>query len=247
MAKSWGLNLHPDKCVALRFGRDLPPVGLYDQYYIGDSPIPFTSLSKDLGVLIDTKLKFHDHIRSVASKAGGVASNLLKSTLCRSHEFMMTLYITHVRPLLEFSSVVWNSGYIGDIKLLESVQRRWTRNIDGLGNLSYADRLSALDLFSVHGRLLRADLIECWKIMHGVAPFDSTRLLQLAPVLGTRGHEFKLAHIRCSLECRRRFFPVRVVGPWNSLPSAVAELSDLGAFKAALKESLGQKLYDYYP
>ena len=81
MAKSWGLHLHPDKCVALRFSRDLPPVGLYDKYFIDDSPIPFTNQSKDLGVMIDTSLKFHNHIRFMASKAGGMASNLLKSSV----------------------------------------------------------------------------------------------------------------------------------------------------------------------
>lgn len=52
----------------------------------------FTTIRKDLGVVIDTKLKFHDHIRSVAFKAGGVASNLLKSTLCRSLDFMMAYF-----------------------------------------------------------------------------------------------------------------------------------------------------------
>ena len=145
------------------------------------------------------------------------------------------------------SVLYWNTGYIGDIKLLESVQRRWTRNIVGLENLSYADRLSALDLFSVRGRLLRADLIECWKIVHDIVPFDLSRLFQYAPAVDTRGHDYKLAHVRCSLECRRCLFSVRVVSSWNSLPSAVVELSDLGAFKAALKDFLGQKLYDYYP
>ena len=65
--------------------------------------------------------------------------------------------------------------------------------------------------------------------------------------VGTKGHDYKLAHVRCSLECRRRFFSVRVVSSWNSLSSAVVELSDLGAFKALLKDFLGQKLYDYYP
>lgn len=38
------------------------------------------------------------------------------------------LYTTHVCSLLEFSSVVWNTGYTGDIKLLKSVKWRWTRN-----------------------------------------------------------------------------------------------------------------------
>ena len=65
--------------------------------------------------------------------------------------------------------------------------------------------------------------------------------------MGTRDYDYKLAHVRCSLECWRRFFSVRVVSSWNSLPSAVVELSDLGALKAALKDFLGQKPYDYYP
>lgn len=72
-------------------------------------------------------------------------------------------------------------------------------------------------------------------------------LFQYEPAVGTRGHHYKLAHVRCSLECQRRFFSVRVVSSWNSLPSAVVELSNLGAFKAALKDYLGQKLYDFYP
>ena len=144
---------------------------------------------------------------------------------------MKSLYISYIQPLLEYSSVVWNTGYIGDTKLLESIQRRWTRDIEGLENLSYGERLKALDLFSVYGRLLRADLIDCWKIKHGTAPFVPTRLFHQAPAVGTRGHAYKLAHSHCMLECQRRFFSMRVVGVWNSLPSSIVELNNLGPFK----------------
>lgn len=71
--------------------------------------------------------------------------------------------------------------------------------------------------------------------MHGAVPFDMTRLFQTAPFVGTRGQDFMLAHIHCSLECKRHFFPIHVIGSWNSLPSAVVELQDHGALKAALK------------
>ena len=37
--------------------------------------------------------------------------------------------------------------YISDIKVLESVQRHWIRVIEGLEEMSYADRLGHLDLF----------------------------------------------------------------------------------------------------
>ena len=70
---------------------------------------------------------------------------------------MGTLYISHIGPLLEFASCVWNLEYIPDRKLLENMQRRWTKIIGGFENLIYSQRLKDLDLFSIDGRLLRAD------------------------------------------------------------------------------------------
>ncbi len=46
---------------------------------------------------------------------------------------------------------MWNLGYVKDVKALESVQRRWTKCVDGLENLSYFDHFKALNLFSVKG------------------------------------------------------------------------------------------------
>ena len=51
--------------------------------------------------------------------------------------------------------------------MLETVQRRWTRNVEGLSEMDYAARLTQLELFSVKGRLLRANLVKYWKIIHG--------------------------------------------------------------------------------
>ena len=86
------------------------------------------------------------------------SKNILAATVNRDRAFMLPLYITHIRPLLEYSSSLWNLGYVGDLKLLESVQRRWTKSIRGLEELEYAARLRALNLFSVKGRLLRHDI-----------------------------------------------------------------------------------------
>ena len=142
VSRSWGLEMNVDKCSVMRFQRkffDWDLLGVLGCYYIEDSPISFAADHKDLGVLVDNNLKFHKHIQCITNKAGGMASNFLRSTVCRSREFMLSLYITHIRPLIEFSSCVWNTGYVGDLKLLESVQRRWTRHIEGLENVNYSD------------------------------------------------------------------------------------------------------------
>ena len=100
-------------------------------------PLTLSSTAVDLGITVDLSLRFHHHIQSIVSKAAGLSYSLIKSTLCRSSSFMVTLFITHVRPLLEFASPVWNTGYITDLSLLESVQCRWTKLITGCEDKSY--------------------------------------------------------------------------------------------------------------
>ena len=158
---------------------------------------------------------------------------------------MMSLYKTHIRPLLEFGSTVWNTGYCGDLRLLESVQRRWTKQVRGLSELTYANRLKTLNLYSVQGRLLRADLLKCWKIFHGQSAIAPQDLFTPATVTNTRGHRFKVTKLHSTVECRRRFFSIRCINHWNSLPDEVVGAGTVDSFKRLLHLSMGDDLYDY--
>ena len=66
---------------------------------------------RDLGVVVDRDLKFHDHVGELVCKAAGLSSSLLRATVNRSPEFMVTLFVTHIRPILDYCSCVWNVGY----------------------------------------------------------------------------------------------------------------------------------------
>ena len=214
-------------------------------YHIDNSDLSLADVRRDLGILVDNTLKFHVRIRSTVKKAAGLANNLLKSTLCRSSDFMVTILKSHIRPILEFGSTVWNTGYLGDLRLLESVQRRWTKCIDGLVDLSYADRLKSLNLYSVQGRLLRADLIKYWKIFHKQSAISPSDLFTVSPITNTRGHRFKLVKPHINTECRQRFFSVRSIDHWNSLPDSVVGANTVEAFKLGLHLSLGDLLFAY--
>ena len=85
---------------------------------------------------------------------------------------------------------VYGTRYIDDTKLLEGVQKRWTREIHGLEDLSYPQRLEILDLYSVKGRLMRADILKCWKIFHGKCGIDPEELFVPATGGTTRGHRY---------------------------------------------------------
>ena len=118
-----------------------------------------------LGALTDPELRFHNHVQSVVQKAGGLAGELLCPTVCCTLDFMVSLFISNIRPIMDFCSSVWNVGYLWDIRLLESVQRRWTRQVTDISHLGYEDRLKALGIFSIYGSLLWANIIKCWKLL----------------------------------------------------------------------------------
>lgn len=77
-AESWGIILNSDKCVVLRFqlgNRDWEALGLYSVCYLHNSRIKDIQTHTDLGVAIDTSLKFHDHNRSISGTSNSLPSN----------------------------------------------------------------------------------------------------------------------------------------------------------------------------
>ena len=246
-SSSWGLYMNVDKCSVIRFSpSNCPlPINGMSPYMLNNSTINFTNSQSDLGVTIDRSLKFHSHIQKNVGIAGGLTTNLLSCTLCRSEEFLMNLYCSHVRPKMEYCSSLWNLGYVGDTRKLERIQRQWTREVSGLESLPYGDRLRRLKLFSFQGRLLRNDLVMVWKILNNKCGVSLDQLFRVAPTVRTRGHQYKLFLTHSRLEIRRRFFSVRVISRWNSLSADAVEADTVEQFKFFLHRDLGDELYEF--
>ena len=60
----------------------------------------------DFRVLVESNLKFHRHIFSDVDKASFMANQLLRSTVNRSCGLMVSLFISHIRPILDFCYTV---------------------------------------------------------------------------------------------------------------------------------------------
>ena len=67
---------------------------------------------------------------------------------------MLNLFVTRIRPKLEYGSMFIEYGLCRLLQLLKRIQRRWTEAVDGMEQLPYAERLNRLKLFSFEGRLL---------------------------------------------------------------------------------------------
>ena len=241
-SESWNLVLNHGKCKVMRFGKGR---SLGEALYsVNGNILEVVNSYRDLGVVVDASLKFHLHVREVVYKAGGLLSNLLRTTVCRSMDFMVALYVSHVRPIMEYCSCVWGTGYLGDLRLLESLQRRWTREVEGLSLMEYSERLKRMGLFSVRGRMLRMDMVKVWKAFHCEIDVGLASIWEVLGLGRTRGHSLRLRMPVCRSESRRRWFSVRVLKQWNALPACVVESSTLVGFKRELDAYLGDKLFE---
>ena len=80
---------------------------------------------------------------------------------------MLTIWKCLIQPKLDYCSQLWSPSDQASIALLESVQRNFTKNISGLENINYIDRLSSLKLYSQERRRERYQIIFIWKIAQG--------------------------------------------------------------------------------
>ena len=241
-ASSWNLKLNPAKCVVMKFGGSSSTVQVRN-YSLHGRELEVVESHRDLGVVVDNKLRFHAHIRSIANKSRSLVNQLLRGTVCRSRKFMITLFISHIRPVMDFSARLWNVGYLSDTRMLEKVQRSWIGQTQGMDGLRYEDCIKELGVYSVYGRLLRGDLIKIWQAFHSTSDVGLDQLLDVQSHSATRSNGYKLAIPRCRTELRRKFWSVRCVQRWNSLPETVVQAETVETFKRRLDGHVGDLFY----
>jgi len=152
----------------------------------------------------------------------------------------------YIRPLLEYCSPVWAPVYVTDINLIERVQRRFTKRLSGLWDLSYFERLRMLgSIETLELRRLKADLIMIHKIVHKLISLDFDEFFNLSNVSCTRGHCFKLTKPECNNNARQYSFACHCINAWNFLPLNVVSATSVSCFKAGLDTADFNKFLKY--
>ena len=67
---------------------------------------------------------------------------------------------------------VWGSTFVTDLNILESMQRRATRYVQDISNLTYHDRLLHQNLPILSYHRYRADMIMTYNILHNNINLD---------------------------------------------------------------------------
>ena len=143
---------------------------------------------KDLGVRITSSLKFSQQCKDAAGKANRMLGFINRNFSFKNKDVILPLYISLVRPHLEYAVQFWSPHHVKDIAKLEAVQRRATKMITSLRNKSYEERLARLNLFSLEKRRLRGKNIECYKILKGFTNVDANKMFSIDNTSRTRSN-----------------------------------------------------------
>ena len=160
-SQKWQLPFNVNKCKVLHVGKRNPR----NNYSMNEVQLAVTTSEKDLGVIVDEELNFHQHISSSVSKANQILGIIKRTFTQITAEMLPILFATLVRPHLEYGNVLWHLRFKLDADKVERVQRRATRLVPGLSSLTYDQRLEVLKLHSLFYRRRRGDMITVYKLL----------------------------------------------------------------------------------
>lgn len=100
-----------------------------------------TTRERDLRVYVDQQLKFSQHCEKAVNSANRLLGLVRRSFESIDHQSLTYVFKGLIRPILEYGNCVWSPQYNKDKLLLENVQRRATKLVKQISELSYEERL----------------------------------------------------------------------------------------------------------
>ena len=107
-------------------------------------PMDKSTKEKDVGVVIDENLTFENHMTQKLNKANSVLGAIRRSFKYLDEKTFKLLFTSLVRPIVEYANPVWSPYRIKHVDMIENLQRRATKMLPGMDQLSYPERLEKL-------------------------------------------------------------------------------------------------------
>ncbi|KAK4806195.1 hypothetical protein QYF61_001118 [Mycteria americana] len=223
------MKVNKTKCWILHLGRS----NAGHKYRLGEEGLESSPAERDLGVLVDSRLKRSQQCALAAKRANCILGCIKHSITSQPKERWCGLTLSNV-----CSSGPHNLRRM----VLECIQGRATKPVEGLEGMSYEERLRTLGLSSLEKRRLRGDLIALYSFLRRGSGEGGAELFSLVSSDRTCGNGSKLHQGRFRLDIRKHFFRERVVKPWNRLPRELVDAPSLSVFKRPLDNALNNML-----
>ena len=174
-----------------------------EEYKMGDTVLGRTTQQKDLGLKFSADINVTEQCGIAASKGNTILGLIRRNIMYKDKQLIVPLYKAIVIPHLEYCIQEWRPYRKKVIYKLERIQRRATKMIPQLIDLSYESRLLQCGLKTLETRLLRRNRIEVLKIVNGYEDVDRNMFFKLKEGSKTRGHKAALVKEQFRLAMRK--------------------------------------------
>ena len=125
-----------------------------------------------------------------------------------------------IRPKLEYSSPIWNSHTISQVKSLERVQHpaaRFVKN-DYRRNTNPADLITALGWPTLERRRIIKQATTFYKILNNI--------IEITPSMPTNllSNPWTIHSLQVSYKCNGLFILFRAIRIWNTIPPTITNI-----------------------
>ena len=233
---AWKMEFHPQKCQVLRITNKKNPIK--SNYSIHNETLACTKDAKYLGVTLNEKMKWKKHVTNTANKASKTLSFLMRQLNHCHKSIKKKCYETYIRPILEYSSSVWDPHNKNEINELEKVQKRAARFVSG--NFDY--RASSEKLVQNLNWLTLAErrninkVILFYKAQQDTIKIPIHHIEKQTSRTRNSGLNFVVPHSRTDIHLNS-FFP-STIRLWNKLPTTTKQCSTIEQIKYKLGTSI---------
>ena len=233
-ARRWFVTFNPQKTVDLVCSRKryvyAPPLTMQDTI------IPKSTSHKHLGLILQHDGKWKEQISSVCLKAKR-RCDIMRSNMHKlDRKTLEILYISFIRPLIEYGSEVWDNCTNEEKVQLEEIQLEASRIVLGAKRgTSHAGLYEATGWEPLQDRRDRQKLHMMYKTLNSESTLSAMLPVHPEgranyPIRGS--NNLPIPKTRTST-LQKSFFPSTITA-WNSLPPHVKSAPDIKEFKTRL-------------
>ena len=241
------LTINPSKSTAILISPKLNTQITNVNITIDNSPITISETAKYLGVMIDSKLNFQNHLKIIESKLSRGVGILYRLKAVLPREALCKIYFALFHPHLLYGLVAWGSTFPTYMSKLESLQNKAVKIIGGgttrESPTPFYGQLKILKLTDLY-KFEIAKLVH--DFLHDKLPSSSVfshlfqKSLQISHRFTRSSSNKNKLHIPLYRTNRlQRSIRYQGVSVWNSIPMDMQNLPK-HSFKVKLKEYLLQ-------
>ena len=246
-AKQWLVDFNPNKTETMIISRKtIKPI--HPPLIMNNIILNQVTSHKHLGIYLSNDGTWHVHIGYIVDKAWKRLNLLRGLKFFLDRYSLEKIYISFVRPILEYGYFIWDNCTNEEKQKLESVQIEGMRIVTGATSLASIEGLyKETGWEKLEDRRLKHKLTLFYKMINRQCP---NYLSNLIPTDTRINYNLRnannLQNIRCRTELYKKSFLPSTINEWNNLPNELKNSVTISSFKNALNPNMLKPPHYYY-